>query len=438
MVTDGGRSRADESVAGGRSAGPPTRNGGREGEITRRDALAATVGGLLAASCAGDPPSPEPSGPDGADSPVRPATWVKDPSGFVQHGTNLESSLADLGGGLITPVERFFVRNHSPTPIIDAGDFRLTVGGPGAEREVQLSLDDLQALPSHTVVAYLECAGNWRRFFQTVLGQTASGSQWGTGAVGCAEWSGPRLGDVLALAGVRPDALDVNLVGLDDSEWQRPMPLAKAMDDATLLALSMNGAPLHPDHGFPVRAVLPGWVGSSSVKWVGRIEIATEKVWVPANTTSYVLAGEPWPPEDYAPADGAPISEGVVKSALALPHPAELSAGRQRIRGFAYSPNGPVDRVEWTVTDAAGTAGGAGGNAGLAEGATEWREARLIGPQLPHAWTRFELDWDAAPGRHVLGTRATDAAGDRQPLDAVYNAKGYLLNLVLPHPVTVG
>ena len=413
---------ARSEATDGPDGGPP--GGAEPARLNRRDALALVAGGLAAASCTGDSDAPD-GGADGGLAAAPPASWVKDPAGFVQHGTNLESALDGLDG-FITPVERFFVRNHSPTPRIDPDAFRLTVGGAGAERAVELALDDLHALPSHTVVAYLECAGNWRRFFQTVLGRTASGSQWGTGAVGCAEWSGPRLADVLDLAGIRPEAVEVNLIGLDASEWERPMPLAKAMDDATLLALSMNGAPLHPDHGFPLRALLPGWVGSASVKWLGRIEVATEKVWVPANTTSYVLVGDDWPAEDHAPADGAPINEGVVKSALALPYPAELAAGRQRIRGFAYSPNGPVERVEWSV-EGAGSDG-----SGLS-----WQDARLIGPRLPHAWSRFEIEWDAAPGEHVLRTRATDARGDRQPMEAVYNAKGYLLNLVLPHPARV-
>ncbi len=196
--------------------------------MTRREALAAAAGGLVLASCGESFGSLEPDAPE-------PPAFVKDPSNFIVHGSNLEARLEDMDG-LLTPVDRFFVRNHSPTPIIDADAYRLSVGGLGAERNVELSLADLRALPSHTVVAYLECAGNWRRFFESVLGQAAAGSQWGTGAIGCAEWSGPRLRDVLALAGLRAGAVDVNLHGLDDSAWQRPMPLAKAMDDDTLLA----------------------------------------------------------------------------------------------------------------------------------------------------------------------------------------------------------
>ena len=398
--------------------------------VNRREALALMAAGVGAAACAPEDASDAGAGPGagsgmaaGADSESggAAAIWAKDPSPFVQHGTNLETRLEDLDG-LLTPNDLFFVRNHAPTPVIDPASYVLTVGGPGAATEVQLSLDDLRALPSQTLIAYIECAGNWRGFFQRVTGRTASGSQWGTGAIGCAEWTGPRLADVLALAGVRDDALEVNVIGLDQGAWERPMPVAKALDPATILALTMNGAPLPPDHGFPVRAVVPGWVGSSSVKWVGRVEVATEKVWVRANTSSYVLVGEEWPADRYAPADGAPIDTGAVKSALALPHPAQLSAGTHRLRGFAYSPSGPVERVEWSADDG------------------PWATARLIGTPsaLPHAWARFELEWDATPGEHILRTRATDATGDTQPLEAVYNEKGYLLNVALPHPVQVG
>ena len=155
------------------------------------------------------------------------------------------------------PNDLFFVRNHAPTPKIDAAAYVLTVGGRGAGTELRLTLDDLKALPSQTLIAYIECAGNWRGFFPRVTERVASGGQWGTGAVGCAEWIRPRLSDVPALAEVRPDAVDVGVVGLDDAQWSRPMPLDKALDPDTILALTMNGEPLPPDHGFPSASWCP-------------------------------------------------------------------------------------------------------------------------------------------------------------------------------------
>jgi DMSO/TMAO reductase YedYZ molybdopterin-dependent catalytic subunit len=168
-----------------------------------------------------------------------------------------------------------------------------------------------------------------------------------------------------------------------------------------------------------VRALVPGWAGSNSVKWVTRIVVSRDPQWVKTNTTSYVLIGAAWPPERYAPAEGGPVTELPVKSALALPRPARLARGLQRLHGYAHSAHGPVRRVDWRVD---------GG---------EWRPARIVQPVLPRAWQRFELEWDAAPGPHTLHTRATDAGGTAQPDAAPFNEKGYLLNVPITFPVTV-
>ena len=383
--------------------------------ISRRDLMKIfVVGGLGAVFAACERP-PTPSGASGAvDVP-----WVKDPAPFIEHPTNLETRL-ELLDGVITPNELFFVRNHAPTPLIDAAEYRLSVEGDAIDEPVELTMDDLRTLPSEPVTAYLECGGNWRGFWGSVVGQAAAGGQWGTGGVSCAEWSGPTLGSVLALAGVHSSAVDVDLIGLDEGSFSRAMPIERALDPTTLLAHTMNGVDLPPDHGFPVRGVVPGWVGSSSVKWLGRIVVSSEKIWSRNNLTSYVLVGEDWPAEEYVPADGGPITTGVVKSALALPRPAALSAGSNVISGFAYSPNGPVRRVEWSADD----------------GST-WLDARILDPVLPHAWQRFQFEWDASAGNHTLLTRATDADGQSQPDQIAYNSKGYLLNIVLPHPITV-
>ena len=390
----------------------------REG-ISRRDLMKIfAVGGLGAVFAACERP-PASSGSSSSQLGVADVPWVKNPEPFIQHPTNLETRLELLDGG-ITPNELFFVRNHAPTPRIDASDYRLRIEGDAIDEAVELTMDDLRALPGASVVAYLECGGNWRGFWGSVVGRAAAGGQWSTGGISCAEWGGPTLASVLALAGVRPNAVDVDLIGLDDGEFSRPMPIGRALDPTTVLAHTMNGVDLPPDHGFPLRGVVPGWVGSSSVKWLGRIVVTSEKVWSRNNLTSYVLIGDDWPTEDYAPADGGPITTGVVKSALALPRPAQLSRGANSISGFAYSPSGPVQRVEWSADD----------------GAT-WQTARILDPVLLHAWQRFQFERDAPTGGHTLLTRATDAAGQSQPDQVAYNSKGYLLNIVLPHPVTV-
>ncbi len=346
--------------------------------------------------------------------------WVKDPAPFIRHPTNLETRLEHVEG-LLTPNDLFFVRNHTPTPRIDVESYRLRVEGDGIERAVELAYQDILRLPSRSVVAYVECAGNWRRFFGEVMGTPASGGQWGTGGVGCAEWTGTPLSSVLDLAGLRRTAVDVNLLGLDAGEFSRPMPVDKALDDDTLLVYAMNGAALPADHGFPIRTVVPGWVGSNSVKWLGRIVVSNERIWVKNNTTSYVMVGPDWPADRYAPAEGGPITELSIKSALALPWPATLQPGERTVRGFAYSPGAPIAEVEWSL-DGGGT----------------WRPARMVDPVLPRAWARFEIFWNAPAGSHTIAVRATDERGNTQPPSVPFNENGYLYNVPLPHPVRVG
>ncbi len=353
------------------------------------------------------------------DSPGEQSPWVKDSAGFILHPTNLETPLSRLEG-LLTPNELFFVRNHATTPIIDASSYRLRIEGDGVPEPLELSLAELRRMPSRSVVAYLECAGNWRSFFARVLGETASGGPWGTGGVGCATWTGVPLGDVMERAGVNADAVDVLLVGADDVEFSRPMPVKKAQDPDTILAYQMNGVDLPPDHGFPLRAVVPGWVASSSIKWLGRIEVSTETLWVRTNTSSYVLIGDEWPSADYAPAEGGPVTTQTIKSALALDWPARMTAGAQTLRGFAYSPDADISTVEWQLDDE-----------------DAWRVARLVSPPIEYAWRRFEFDWEASMGSHVIRTRATDTAGNTQPNEVPFNESGYLLNIPLPHPVEI-
>ena len=196
------------------------------------------------------------------------------------------------------------------------------------------------------------------------------------------------------------------------------MPVEKAMHVDTLLAYALNGEALPKDHGFPVRALVPGWVGSSNVKWLGRIVVSSEQHWTRNNTGSYVLIGDDYPPEGEAA--GKVVETQSIKSALALPWPAELSAGANLLHGYAHSPHGPIAKVEWSV-----------------DSGNSWDEAELSGVQPQYSWTRFLFEWQAGPGEHVIMTRATDAAGNTQPDQIPFNEKGYLFNQPLPHPVRV-
>ena len=163
---------------------------------------------------------------------------------------------------------------------------------------------------------------------------------------------------------------------------------------------------------------MSGWVGSASIKWLGRIVVSTEKLWTRNNTTSYVLIGDRYEPEGEA--EGIPVTAQVIKSALALPWPAQLSAGTHLIHGFAHSPDGPISRVEWSADS----------------GAT-WTDAKLPVEQTDLSWARFEIVWEAEPGESTIMTRATDVAGNSQPDQVPFNEKGYLFNQPVPHPIRV-
>ena len=380
------------------------------------------MGGAAAvlAACT-DLPTTEPAEPP-STAEMKTSPWFKDPEPFIPQGDNsLESRLENMHG-IITPNRLFFVRNNSFSLDVDASEWRLSIEGDAIDLPLSLSYEDIRNMPSRTVVSYLECAGNHRVMFNLVKGQPAAGTQWGTGAVGNGEWTGVPLKDVLGLAGITDDATNVLLIGMDEQSpeggFRRVMPVDKALDPDALLAYTLNGETLPKDHGFPLRAVLPGWVGSSSIKWLHRIVVASERLWTRNNTTSYVLIGDAYKPEGEAL--GKAVTTQVIKSALALPWPAELSPGVHQIYGYAHSPDEPIVRVEWSV-DSGGS----------------WSDAVVLEPQVQHSWARFQFTWDPEPGRYTLMTRATDAAGNVQPEDIPFNEKGYLFNQPVPHPVSV-
>ena len=351
-----------------------------------------------------------------------PPAFFKDTSPFIRHGTtNLESRIEDLGG-FITPNRLFFVRNNSNSIQVNAEDYRLEVEGDSVTRPLSLSLTDLINMPARSVYSYLECGGNQRLFFASAMGQPARGTQWGRGGVGMAEWTGVSLADVLERAGITEKAINAQLIGLDvdspEGGFRRPIPIEKALDPDTILAYRMNGEWLPKDHGYPVRAIVPGWVGSTSVKWLGRIEVSENQFWSRNNTTSYVLIGDDYPPEGEAQGRVATLQS--IKSVILLPWPAQLPAGEHLIRGYAYSPHASVTRLEWRLDNGS------------------WQDARFIDPPIKYAWRRFEFRLDVGSGSHSVATRATDEAGNSQPESVPFNEKGYLYNAVLTHPVMVG
>ena len=419
-------------------------------------------GGLVRSSRALAQPAPTPI--------VKPLP----PEWFVPIGTNAEmkwEAMADEG--YLTPIEKFFVRNHTATELVDPTTWRLNVFGSGLDNPngISLSLDDLRCMPSETRAAFMECAGNGRSFFATQQGTPVTGSAWKLGAVGVAQWRGVPLREVLERAGIKPSAVDVMPQGLDSTvitngvdqgHVRRPLPVAKALDDV-LLAYEMNGQPLPPDHGFPVRLVVPGWIGIASIKWLGQIEVSDQPLFSPWNTTQYRMIGG-----DY-PADSPPLTQQPVKSAFELPFPATLSsAGTLRLEGRSWSGEAPIKRVEvkaevaptGPVYAAARPRAGRerhpsrshhpqrhhhgkhdhhhGGHHEPPPTPEDWRSADLHDPNLPQAWVRWSIDWrPPGPGNYQLLARATDWAGTTQPDTVPFNTNGYLFGAVVRHPVTV-
>jgi DMSO/TMAO reductase YedYZ molybdopterin-dependent catalytic subunit len=399
----------------------------REHGLSRRDLIrlgasgvllaAAGSGGRVARAGAQTPPS----------SPIvkpLPPEW------FIPLGTNAEMRWEAMRGqGYLTPAERFFVRNHTSTPLIDPSTWRLRVFGSGLrdERGIELGLRELLRLPSRSLSAAVECAGNGRSFFGSQQGTPVAGTQWKLGAIGVARWRGVPLREVLERAGISRRAVDVMPAGLDPTvvaggtdqgHVRRPLPIAKALDDA-LLAYEMNGAPLPPDHGFPLRLVVPGCVGVASIKWLGELEVADRPLYSYWNTTQYRMVGPDYPP------DAPPLTTQPVKSAFELPFPATLPAARRAgLHGRSWSGNAPIRRVQVRVAGP--------------ESAGRWREARLHGPNRPHAWVRWTVEWrPPVAGEYALLARATDAAGTTHPGTVPPNTGGYQFWAVVRHPVTV-
>jgi DMSO/TMAO reductase YedYZ molybdopterin-dependent catalytic subunit len=328
---------------------------------------------------------------------------------------NTAARLEALGGEVMRAAEHFR-REHFPAPGIDRDGWRLVLGGlvktPGI-----LALSDLQGLPARTLPVVLECAGHRR----AELSPAVPGLQWELGAVSEARWTGARLRDLLERAGLDPRATEVVLTGADRGPFEgdggchaygRSLPLRKAIDPDTLLAYEMDGGPIPAEHGGPVRAIVPGWYATDSVKWLERIQVTAEEFGGPFQAIDYrfATADDPGPGERM---ERVPVHSLVTEPAAG----ATLDPGAGRIRGVAWSGGGVVTRVEVQVD---------GG---------EWRRATIRGRSGLYGRTRFEHPFTAEPGRHTIAVRARDAGGDTQPQEPVWNRRGYRNNAV--HRITV-
>jgi DMSO/TMAO reductase YedYZ molybdopterin-dependent catalytic subunit len=334
-------------------------------------------------------------------------------------GTGLDyGTRPDRMPGYLTSTSRFYIRSHAPTPHLDAATWTLRIEGNGVHEPVTYTYDDLwHRFPLVSVVRTIECAGNRRVLFGEQVGRSFKGTQWGRGAIGTAEWTGVRLRDLLEPAGITSGALEVLSEGLDEIRARIPMPLAKACADDTLVALAMNGEVLPADHGFPARLVVSGWLGAASIKWLGRIEVSEDHLYVPWNTEDYVLIGPDFAAD--GPARGPAITTLPVATLVELPWPAQLRAEPQLIRGRASAGENRVVRVQYRIDDG------------------PWQDALITSPGAPGAWVRWQFDWNPEPGEHTLQVRATDDQGNTQPQTTAWNELGYLHNSVLTHPVRV-
>ena len=338
---------------------------------------------------------------------------------------NGEPALEKLIESWITPNELFYVRSHAPIPQIDVDQYRLTVEGL-VERPLSLSLGQLsQKFKTASAVATLTCAGNRRTEFNEV--QKVGGVQWGAGAIGNAKWEGYNLADVLRAAGVKEGAKHVCFEGLDEIAkgggvipFGGSIPLEKVFEETSvpgaIVATKMNGQPLPPDHGYPVRALAPGYIGARSVKWLGRITVSDRPSFNHYVAKAYKVVGSNAATEW---AEAGPLYRFVVNSAICTISGAK--SGKVTIQGYAL-PTGvkssKVDRVEVSV-----------------DGVT-WRKAQFLSEAKAFCWRLWKAEIPIPDGATRLLVRAADSTGHMQPQRVDWNYKGYMNNAW--HEVSLG
>jgi DMSO/TMAO reductase YedYZ molybdopterin-dependent catalytic subunit len=313
----------------------------------------------------------------------------------------------------ITPPGLHYVLVHYDVPFLDAATWSMTVEGQ-VEQPLTIDLAKLRSYPPVSLPVTLECAGNGRAHLQP----RPVSQPWLEGAVGTAVWTGARLADVLADAKPRDTAVDVVLTGADhgvergvEQDYARGLSLADATRPEVLLAYEMNGQPLPPQHGFPVRVVVPGWYGMTHVKWLTSISVIDTAYDGFQNAVAYRVK------QDHDD-DGQPVSRIAVRALMVPPGFPDfgsrgriVDAGRVELVGRAWSGRGTVTRVEISY-----------------DGGVAWVDAVLEPALGAYAWSRWTATWDATPGDHVLCVRATDDTGETQPLDPAWNTQGMANN----------
>jgi DMSO/TMAO reductase YedYZ molybdopterin-dependent catalytic subunit len=337
---------------------------------------------------------------------------------------NLEMPFETLDD-FITQTKSFYVRTHFPIPAIDRDAWWLHVEGE-VEKPFAINYEELLKFESLTIPATLECAGNNRDFLEPKV----KGVQWGLGAVGTAEWTGVPLSILLDRAGVKTSACEVILEGADHGmledakspsgilRFARSIPLAKARSDV-LLAYKMNGVELPPQHGFPLRAIVPGWYAMASIKWLQRIIVTNEPFTGYYQTMDYAF----WKRRGDI-AELTPLAEMQIKAEIAKPAKGEIvpADSKVRVHGAAWTSDGEISKVELSTN-----------------GGSTWKEAKLLGDSKPNAWQLWEYDWKtpATAGKAVLIARATDSQGRTQPVERDPDRGTYMINHLLPISIEV-
>ena len=322
----------------------------------------------------------------------------------------------------ITPLGLHYLLIHFDIPHVDQRSWRLQIGGR-VRRPRTLTLEEIKARPARTLAVTLECAGNGR----ALLSPRPLSQPWLTEAVGTAEWTGTPLAPLLDEAGVLPEGAEVVFTGLDrgiqggvEQLYERSLPLSEAMREEVLLAYEVNGQPLPPQHGFPLRVVVPGWYGMTHVKWLQAITVVDEPFRGWQQDVSYHL-------KQSAEDAGVPVTRILPRSLMVPPGIPDfltrtrfVEAGRCLLEGRAWSGWAPIERVEVSV-DGGGT----------------WDEATLGEPVSEWAWRGWTYRWHAEPGEYELCARATDAASRTQPVTPDWNFDGFCNNAVQRVPVVV-
>src|SRR5438876_3601367 len=337
---------------------------------------------------------------------------------------NLEMPFSTLDQ-FITPTKSFYVRTHFPIPAIDKDAWWLNVEGE-VEKPFAINYEELLKLESLTIPVTLECAGNNRNF----LDPKVKGVQWGLGAVGTAEWTGVPLSILLDRAELKLGAREVILEGADggmleepkkppgELKFARSIPLNKARADV-LLAYKMNGSELPPQHGFPLRAIVPGWYAMASIKWLQRVIVTDQPFTGYYQTMDYAY----WERRGDI-AELAPLTRMQIKAEIAKPVKGEsVPAGfNVRVHGAAWTSDGEITKVELST-----------------EGGPTWHEASLIDKSNPNAWRRWEYQWHtpSQPGKQILIARATDSRGCTQPIERDPDRGTYMINHLLPITVEI-